>query len=473
VSRGGAAWLLAGSLALVAAAVVAALPGQRFPHEAHERLFPVCEGCHAGVLSGVAEELYPDPASCLQCHDGVREPEVEWSAPRRRASNLRFFHPDHRQLVAAAGEAESCGTCHVGPGAPSRMAVEGPQPVFCLQCHAHEAPEHLAASADCASCHLPLAAATELPVERVALFPRPPSHEAPDFLLAHAPGAQQLATCAVCHARESCERCHANADRLAEVTALPRDARVALLERGREPVYPLPPSHLAAGWGWGHGDAARSEPERCSNCHTQPSCQGCHAAGPALAVIAQLPPAHPGRAPGVRLALSARSVHPPDFDRRHGSWAATGALQCAQCHTQQSCAECHAGQDSRAFHLPNFVERHAVEVFGAASNCQSCHTTETFCRDCHTSVGLASTGRRDVAFHTGQPLWVLAHGQAARTGLESCVSCHRQADCLQCHSATQGWGVSPHGPGFDASRMAARNRLTCRWCHAGDPLDRN
>ena len=82
---------------------------------------------------------------------------------------------------------------------------------------------------------------------------------------------------------------------------------------------------------------------------------------------------------------------------------------------------------------------------------------------------MASDGRRNVAFHTAQPLWLIQHGRAARQGLESCASCHAQRDCMQYHS-TVGRGVNPHGSEFDAERMAKRNRQVCFACHLGDPL---
>jgi hypothetical protein len=81
---------------------------------------------------------------------------------------------------------------------------------------------------------------------------------------------------------------------------------------------------------------------------------------------------------------------------------------------------------------------------------------------------VASSARMNAAFHTGQANWVLSHGQAARTGMESCASCHRQSDCVRCHSATGGWGVNPHRSGFRASALAARNAASCRWCHVGE-----
>jgi len=444
-----------------------------FPHAAHERLFPVCEGCHLGVVTGVDAEMHPDPATCAQCHDGVREAEVSWTPPDGpRASNLRFSHPEHEALLAGTSDPATCQSCHALDTQAPRMAVSAAAPESCLQCHVHEAPTHLAAVAECGVCHLPLTEADALTAERIALFPWPASHDDPGFLMDHAPGTslEQL-SCATCHARQTCERCHLNADRLESITLLEPDERVASLELFRVAVYPLPESHTAPGWEWGHGETALGDPARCATCHAQTSCLTCHIGGDLpLEAIAQLPQPGPEEAQGVDLTGAGAGVHPLDFAGNHGTFAATGALDCAQCHVQRYCADCHDGTDSRDFHPDNFMERHAVEVFAGGGDCQSCHTTETFCRDCHVGVGVASEGRLDVAFHTAQPLWILSHGQAARVGLESCASCHRQTDCLACHSTVTGRGVNPHGPGFDAGSMAARNRATCRWCHLGDPL---
>jgi hypothetical protein len=447
-----------------------------FSHPVHERLFPVCEGCHIGVLSGAADQVYPTPLDCGRCHDGLRVKRVEWDPPPARTSNLRFLHAAHQEVLAGAGQTANCQTCHAAGGVRARMSVGAAPPTHCLQCHAHAAETHLAGSVDCSRCHVPLSQAEGIPAARVARFPRPASHEDPDFLSRHAPDSPlRQASCGICHARETCERCHVNADRLPQVIALERDARVAALEAGKPPAYPVPASHLERGWGLAHGSSARAEPVGCSNCHSRPSCTGCHleAGGSAASVIASLPVPAPGRAPGVSLGPRATAVHPSDFAGRHASWAATGGLRCAECHAQRYCADCHSGADSRAFHPANFLERHAPEVFAGGADCQSCHSAETFCRSCHAGSGVASQGRMNAAFHTGQPLWVLSHGQAARMGMESCASCHRQNDCMRCHSAAGGWGISPHGRGFAASRMAARSPSTCRLCHVNDPLGRN
>lgn len=475
--------------------------GDDFPHEAHEGLFPLCEGCHRGAVTGDEDELFPPAASCTECHDGIREEPVDWTPPARRTSSLRFSHPEHQALVVEAGETATCRTCHAPDDPPVRMAVTAAPAEGCLACHVHREEAHLAREAECAVCHVPLPEAEELPVQRIAAFPVPASHEDPDFLSRHAPEtALEQISCATCHARNTCERCHANADRLEEITALERDERVAVLEEDREAEYPVPESHLDRDWSWDHGATAMAEPARCGNCHTRPSCTVCHigdgngggseAAAPTArygppveaapdtlpaadtveAIIRALPRPVPGGPRGVDLSGADERVHPPDFADRHAAFAATGAMQCTSCHIQQYCADCHAGTDSRDFHPDNFMERHALEVFAGGADCQSCHSTEAFCRDCHVQVGVAADGSRDAAFHSAEPNWILTHGQAARIGLESCAACHGQTDCLECHSAVGGWGVDPHGPGFDPEGMAARNRVTCRWCHLGDPV---
>ena len=164
-------------------------------------------------------------------------------------------------------------------------------------------------------------------------------------------------------------------------------------------------------------------------------------------------------------------VHPPGFAERHGPAAASTRTSCEGCHAKRFCSDCHDGEGRRRYHPANFAVRHPSEAYSRQRDCAACHSREAFCGACHQRLGLASQGRRDVAYHTAQPLWLLQHARAARQGLESCTTCHVQRDCMQCHSQA-GWGVNPHGRGFDARRMAARNAETCRYCHLGDPLGR-
>lgn len=445
-----------------------------FPHAVHERLFPLCESCHAGIQSGATTANYPAASSCASCHDGNLEPRVNWSGPTRRESNLSFVHTVHVARATAAGDTISCLTCHTAGEPQSRMNVGVARAPQCISCHAHAAPIHPASNAVCATCHLPLAA-SPLSAERVAAFARPAWHDSSNFPATHGDaGLPRSASCAFCHARESCTRCHANADRIEMISALPFDSRVAELVRGKAPEYPAPPSHSAAEWARTHGSDARGNPLSCSNCHTQPSCRGCHLSPGANSgsVIAELPELVPGAAPGVSPEQISRPVHPADIALRHASIAKSGKLSCTECHTTQSCANCHNASESRNFHLPNFVARHATSVFSASSDCQACHSTETFCRACHTRSGVAAQSGMNAAFHTGLANWVLSHGQAARRGIESCASCHQPSDCVRCHSAVGGWRVNPHGPSFPANRTALRNAASCRWCHLGGAGER-
>ncbi|MBI4545790.1 MAG: hypothetical protein HY703_11385, partial [Gemmatimonadetes bacterium] len=290
------------------------------------------------------------------------------------------------------------------------------------------------------------------------------------FLTRHAAApAQATANCAICHARQSCARCHANAETVPAIAALEADARVAALLRAKPAEYPLPADHRRSDWVSRHGARARAEPRSCANCHVQPSCQACHTGSGASRAIAALPAPAPGGPAGVRITRAPGLVHPPGFATAHQAAAAAEPVECSACHRQSFCADCHAGQARPRFHLANFLARHGTESYARELDCGSCHSSETFCRACHASTGRAARGRLEAGFHNAQPLWLLQHGQAARQDLESCTTCHAQRDCTRCHSRKGGWGVNPHGPGFDAERMAGRNRVVCARCHLGEP----
>ena len=439
-----------------------------FPHADHEGLFPLCAGCHAGIETGAPEDFYPDPSACTTCHDGAREATVEWSGPTPEPSNLIFSHPDHDELLADAGESADCVTCHQEADAEVRMAVAVARADTCLSCHVPEGAQHLSYRNECAVCHTPIWEAAELSVARLEAFPQPDDHGSPSFLLEHGRfDAVGQATCATCHARESCERCHANAPAVSAIASLERDARVASLIRGMAPEYPVPVEHQASDWVWNHA-VAGDDIGSCANCHTQPNCTACHTER-VNAQVAQLPFGGPGGPPGVLVGVAMggadRRVHQDDFAVTHGAQAAAREESCLGCHVEETCISCHDGPSTPVFHDGNFLEVHASSAYQSATDCASCHTPEVFCRECHQGVGLTSQGTLNVAFHNRNPLWLLGHGAAARQGLEGCVTCHAQVDCTQCHSSIGGWGINPHGPGFDPVRAAEANRGGCVICH--------
>lgn len=456
-------WL---SVALLAAMGAGAQQPSGFPHERHAKLFPDCLGCHAGVASGEAATIFPSTATCTNCHNDVDAPRVKWAGATPRITNLRFSHAQHAADIKAGPLAETCASCHTEGNRTGWMQVSRVTSSVCLGCHT--ATEHLADNAVCKTCHVKLTEATALPASRIAAFPKPPSHARADFAATHAPRTTAaIEQCATCHSRESCARCHPNAGKVGAISALGSDARVAQLVKGKAATYFTPASHRSESFAVDHGALAAQSAAGCANCHTQTTCKSCHTGSKGSEVVARLAEKGEGTATGVRLTKNVR-VHPANFEQQHKSTASSGRLDCLGCHKQAECTSCHEGSGSRRYHPFDFSSRHAASAYGQDQNCSTCHRTETFCRSCHQKTN-AATGIRTGAVHTAQPLWLLQHGKAARQGLTSCTSCHQQRDCLQCHS-NLGWGVNPHGSGFDASRMAARNKAVCRTCHLTDPL---
>ncbi len=474
---------LLGSLVLLAlgSAHAAGQASDTFPHQRHERLFPQCTVCHAGIVTGVPADAFPSPAACRNCHDGEERATVTWRGPRAWVSNLAFSHPRHAQAVDSAGERIACLDCHRPPGEKGSMAVGRPQPTSCLRCHEHAASGHLAAEARCTTCHVPLVE-TPLPASAIAALPRPPDHSAPEFVLAHAPAGPQaaVARCAVCHARESCQRCHRNASSLPAIMALQPDPRVASLVSSRAPTHPRPTTHASGSWSWKHGLAASNGTESgawtqtgassrlsaaCANCHVRTDCRSCHRQGDTRAIEAL--PRDSGAAAASDTRRTSRRVHPAGFLKDHPAEASASSA-CGSCHARSFCVECHQGQQAK-YHPRNFVARHGSDAYGADTQCSACHSTEAFCRSCHLQTGRGARSRTGAVFHSGQSLWLLNHGEAARQGLEACAGCHTQASCAQCHSATGGWGVDPHPAGFDAKRAQQKNAQRCLLCHAELP----
>ncbi len=159
----------------------------------------------------------------------------------------------------------------------------------------------------------------------------------------------------------------------------------------------------------------------------------------------------------------------PFFMDAHAPMASAGAGGCATCHAQTDCVACHDAARSNTFHPEGFQARHAADAYAQTAECASCHSTQIFCRSCHQESGFGSFGRLGSGFHDAEPAWLFRHGQAARQTLESCVSCHEQRDCTQCHGALGAFKVSPHGPDFDPERARSKNPVTCRACHVGAP----
>lgn len=163
----------------------------------------------------------------------------------------------------------------------------------------------------------------------------------------------------------------------------------------------------------------------CMNCHSSRGvsneCATCHL-------------------PGEELKPKSHTVN---FLHTHGDMARTSAgskatvQQCATCHQQNFCQECHEGENlERLTHPLNYAFTHSLDAMGKERDCATCHTEKAFCSDCHV--------QNRVMPHNHTAGWVNRipedggrHRIEAQTDLENCMACHEhnaQQICQSCHS---------------------------------------
>jgi hypothetical protein len=443
----------------------------RFDHWQHRGLFPKCTSCHAGVLDQ-SQTLWPQPAACADCHDGVITETISWRPPSDpQATNLRFTHRAHAEAVRRTTRADSlldCRSCHAEPGA-NRMQVRRAVVQNCLDCHGIRAAHLEAHDSSCGTCHVPLAQAARLTRADVSEFPVPQSHKARGFglqghgRLAKGTGPSPVsAACATCHARDFCTECHVNAPEVAAIQALEADTRSLAIKSELK----APPSHADPGFLRRHGSAARKSAVSCATCHTQESCLACHVGKPTT--VLAMAAAGPGRGKGAVIRRARPASHGADFSEVHGPIADARPETCSGCHVRPQCLDCHRPNTADAtpgYHPAGFLSRHPAAAYTRETSCSDCHNTAQFCADCHVSSGLSARGRLNAGYHDAKRSFLLGHGQAARQNLESCVACHSERDCLTCHSALAGQRFNPHGPGFDPATLRRKNSQACTACH--------
>jgi len=444
-----------------------------FDHWKHRKVFASCVSCHAGAANP-DQPLWPTLQGCENCHDGTVEKVIEWAAPEPTPTNLRFTHVKHAQvfLEKTGGDTTlACMTCHGEAGAPW-MQVARPVPAQCLDCHGVQLAHFQAPDTACVTCHVPLPEATDLPRERIADFPEPDSHRAPDFMSGqHGRLAQPVSigdrqfpvapSCATCHARDFCLECHVNAPEVPVIQALAPDARSTAIAVALEP----PASHADRRFLSSHGRQSRDAQATCATCHTTESCSTCHRSAVTVAQALHAP--GPGRASGAQIDLRRPEWHDRGFRDQHGAVASANPETCSSCHVRAECLDCHRpnpGAGER-YHPAGFLARHPAAASGRQNDCSECHNPAAFCSSCHTQAGFRSKrGLLQGEYHDAGNAFLLNHGRAARFNLESCVTCHSESDCLTCHSA-QTRRFNPHGPGFDADRLRNKNPQTCAACH--------
>jgi hypothetical protein len=401
-----------------------------FDHAEHQELFPTCVTCHVGAATP-GSSMWPATGSCDACHDGGVEAIVEWSPPAEpRRSNLRFDHASHEVEVEESGDATTCVDCHTDVGA-EWMSVQLAAVPQCLDCHEVSEEHFSAPDAACAQCHVPLAEASRLTPNDVAQFSLPPSHDVESF---SGDGHGELA---------------------------------------RPDGTPPPP--IAAS---------------CATCHAREFCILCHVDAPEQAPIQALQP--DARSLVHEAVLTAPADHDaPGFTSMHGPAAQSSPLDCATCHTRESCVMCHVATvevadalfpagEGRAIgavltrappetHDIGFRDLHGPDAAPAAATCAGCHARES-CLDCHRPSAGASTpgyhpadylSRHPVAAYTRETSCSDCHNDRG-----FCASCHQQAGLVSAgdlnsryHDAKQSFSVG-HG------QAARQNLESCVSCHA-------
>ncbi|MGN6111327.1 MAG: cytochrome c3 family protein [Kofleriaceae bacterium] len=339
---------------------------------------------------------------------------------------LIFSHARHLQRGA------TCAMCHPAV-ASSRSAVDNllPTEAQCRACHPIDRgePERVVAGAPparCAACHAGYVAGGQ--VERVYLTP-------PPLKFAHA-----------AHAATPCATCHGDLSRvdLATTRQLPT---------------------MAA----------------CLSCHksgaSERGCADCHLTRRGGLLQTELP--HGALVPR---NSGLGDAHGPGFAKDHRQEAMQVDASCTACHDRSECLACHQGVTKPLdFHAGNYLLTHGVEARRGTPDCSACHRAQSFCVGCHERSGVGM--RVDSGFDGSEPArsfhpagWAAGlgaqnlHAREARRNLTSCASCHREEDCLACHSAeTTSLGVSPHGKGWRGSArcrsLDRSNRRMCLRCH--------
>lgn len=155
--------------------------------------------------------------------------------------------------------------------------------------------------------------------------------------------------------------------------------------------------------------------------------------------------------------------HGAFFMNEHKLLARKASSNCADCHQQSYCLDCHKGGGLEAdfrkslsrrgeympkSHRSDFISLHAIKAADNPRDCYRCHESN-FCSDCHNRQIQRNRSRMSIKPH--QPIyaspgvldqrWVSDHSADARRNLTSCQGCHPQKfDCTNflCHPNLRG-----------------------------------
>jgi hypothetical protein len=156
----------------------------------------------------------------------------------------------------------------------------------------------------------------------------------------------------------------------------------------------------------------------CMDCHTTPltdaGCYACHAT-----LKGKLP-----------------ATHDASWPETHGLFTdATLGPECAVCHQQTDCEDCHARtQLEKRVHPVNYEFQHAGDFLGFNSDCGTCHAMPQECQICHLAKGVMPISHNSAGWATlTDGGW---HKEDALNQPDYCMACHLPASdrtCLRCH----------------------------------------
>ena len=203
--------------------------------------------------------------------------------------------------------------------------------------------------------------------------------------------------------------------------------------------------------------------------------------------------------------------HDSDWLRGHRLLAGNAMANCAACHSQAYCLDCHQGGGIDAdlktmnykkdyvpkSHRTDWLEIHPLKSLDNPQSCLRCHD-QKYCSQCHSrfratdlqflshrrqfrDIKLSAAGPQHEIFTVAQcptchpgglvpsHQWSGEHASEARRNLQACQTCHSDGDvCLKCHSARSGIKVSPHPRNWDSIKNNYQDKSSgksCRKCH--------
>jgi hypothetical protein len=254
---------------------------------------------------------------------------------------------------------------------------------------------HFEMEVDCASCHDGIESSTA----------------AGDL---HRPDMDVCADCHDVDDDEGCVMCHTNPDEAESlVPPTPRAERFSHA------------AHVDGGLACAacHGPATLASPVMPG----KPDCRSCHETAEEFGDCALC------HGPDESLVPAS---HELAWLSEHGLAARRDQADCALCHTETGCQECHAGDNVRPrSHELNFAFSHAIQARGNEAMCATCHQEPQFCVTCHQAERVLPRSHSQVG-------WVRSSdgGQHAVDGLfemEDCIACHDAGEqsptCARCH----------------------------------------